>query len=349
MHGLILSLILGVVLFIIGNLFLEDIFSVFGAEGNVLVLAMGYMKIVLYGIFFMFPMFVIHNIFTAQGDTKTPVIMQAIALSINIILDPIFIYVLGFGVRGAAIATTITFAFGLLLGIYLIIRKSELRIAWKSFKYNPKIMKEIFTVGMPASLMMIIMSVYVVFLNRFMAHYSTEHVAAFGLVTRLESFAGMTIMAFSLSLMTLAGMFYGAKEYEKLKSTVWYGIRTSALVTSCVGLFFLIFPELFLWIFTDDPEVLRVGVIYMRINVFTFPLMAGGMSAARVLQGLGKGLPGLILTFTRIVFVAVPLAWVFVFVLDLSFIWVGFAMILGGIAANIVGLPWLYFTLKKLK
>jgi len=349
MHGIAMSVVLAFIVFAAGWFSLEKLFMLFGAEANVIPLAMSYMRWILVGVFFMLPSYVMNSIFSSQGDTRTPVKVQVASLVLNIILDPIFIYGLDMGVAGAGLATMISFGAGVLVFAYYLWKKSELRLCWDCFSYDRKMAWEIVKIGAPASLMMIIMSIYVMFINRFMANYSTEHVAAFGLVARLESFAAMPIMAFSLAQMTLAGMFYGAGKYTLMKKTVRFGIIITALMTSAVGLFFFVFPNLFFRIFTSDPAILAIGAPFLRIDVFTFPLMAIAMSTSRVMQGMGYGLPGLIVNLTRIVFVAIPLGYVFVFVLGYGYLWVAYSMVAGGVMANIVGVTWLGIKFRNLK
>ncbi len=348
LHGILISLVFAALVLVGGLLTLNPVFRLFGANNTVLPLAISYMGIIFMGSFFIFPSYVINSIFTAQGDTKTPVRVQIISLVLNIILDPIFIYPLGFGVSGAAIASVISFALGLGLFIYYLRKKSLFSIDFGSFRLSWNIIKSIFRVGAPASMMMILMSVYIMFINRFMAHFSTNHVAAFGIASRLESLAVMPIVAMSVALLTLVGMFYGAKEYKKLKYIIWYGIKVNVLFTSLIGLMFFIAPGIFLRIFTPDQTLLSIGSSYMRIEVFTFPLMAVAMSSSRVLQGMGYGLPGFIINLTRIVFVAVPLAYVFVYIIGYGYLSIPVAMVTGGVASNIVALTWLTNRLGKL-
>jgi len=348
MHGLLMSIVLAAIVFSAAWIFLPQIFRAFGAQGNVLDLSLGYMRIVLLGVFFMLPSYVMNSIFSSQGDTKTPVRIQIASLGLNIILDPIFIFLLGLGVAGAAIATSISFAFALVLYIIFMHKKSEIRLPVRKFRHDWSTVYEILKVGAPASLMMIVMSVYVMFINAFMAHYSTDHVAAFGISSRLESFVAMPIAGLSIGLMTLSGMFYGAHKYEVMKKTVWYGVRTAALLASAIGLVFFIFPSIFLRIFTDSPQLIAIGSRYLRVDVFTFPLMAVSFCVARALQGMGYGVPGLIINLTRIIFVAVPLAYLFVYYFGLGFIWVAYAMVAGGVASNIVAIIWLKVKFSQL-
>jgi putative MATE family efflux protein len=339
-HGLV---------YIVGQLAMRPLYSLFGAAPQVEGLSLSYMWIILGGVFFMFPSFAMNSIFAAQGDTRTPMIVQSSALILNAVLDPVFIYVLGYGVRGAAMATVIALALSLILYIYLVQTRSYLKIRFRSFKFSFALCREICRVGAPASLMMLTLSVYVMFLNRYMAHFGTDYVASFGLATRLESFVALPIFALSISLITLVGMFYGAKKYDILKSICWYGIRLGVIVTSLVGVVFYIFPTPLLKVFTHDRLLLMIGKAYIRIDVFTFPLMAISMTISRVLQGMGYGLPGLIINLIRIFIVAVPAAYIFVFVLGYGFLSVAWAMVLGGVTASVLAFFWLTAKFRALK
>ncbi|MBL7054668.1 MATE family efflux transporter [Candidatus Woesearchaeota archaeon] len=347
-HGLLISITCAVLVFTIGFLSLKPLFIIFGASDSVIQLGISYMSVILISVFFMFPAYILHSIFSSQGDTKTPMKIWVFTLLVNIALDPIFIYVLGFGVKGAAIATLISYLLALTLFTYYFRKKSYLKIRIKSFKFSFRILREIFNVGAPASLTMLLMSVYIMFLNRFMAHFGTDYVAAFGIVSRLESVAIMPIVAMSMSLLTIIGMFYGAKRLDLIKNISWYGIKISILFTSAVGFLFFLFSPVFLRIFTSEPALIAIASKYLRIEVLTFPLMAVSMNIARIIQGMGFGLPGFMINLIRIVLIAVPLAYIFVFILGYSYLSIAVAMVLGGIASNIVGIIWLKIKLKTL-
>jgi len=268
-------------------------------------------------------------------------LVQSFGFVLNIILDPIFIYTLRFGVRGAAIATDIAIAVTLLVYVYFLRKRSYLRVRLRPFRFSFELCREICRVGAPASLMMLTMSIYVMFLNRFMAHFGTDYVASFGLATRLESFVSLPIFALSISLLTLIGMFYGAKRFDLVKSISWYGIGIGVLAAGAVGVLFYAFPVVFLKIFTGEQLLLMIGSAYLRIDVFTFPTMAIAMIVSRILQGMGFGFPGFIINAVRIFFVAVPLAYVFVFVLGYGFLSIAWAMVAGGLTASLLAFWWL--------
>lgn len=347
-NGLVLSVVFAVITFLAGLVTLGPLFSLFGASKQVQQLSHQYMSIIYMGTIVMFPAFALNSIFSAQGDTRTPMKVQITGLILNAILDPIFIYPLKFGVAGAAIATDISLLVTLILYVIYVRKKSDLKLTLRAFKFSWALNRDILRVGAPATLMMFLLSVYVMFLNGFMVHFGTAYVAAFGLATRLESFVSLPIAALSLALLTLVGMFTGGRRFDLLKKLSRDGLTMSVILTSAIGLVFFLVPKLFLKIFTPDEEILRIGSAYLRVDVFTFPLMSTTMLIARIMQGMGFGAPGLVINLIRVFFVAVPLAYVFVFLLGFGYLSVAAAMILGGLASNLTGFLWLRKKLNTL-
>ena len=340
MHGLFISFVLSIAVFFGGSAILYPMFHLMGAEGSVLAQAVSYTRIILGSYIFMSLAFAFNTVLGSQGDTVTPTRIQIAGLILNAILDPIFIFVFKMGVAGAAVATGIAFFFTLLLSVYYTRKVSYLYVHWTSFKFSPKLVMEIMSVGAPASLMMLLLSFYVVFLNKLMAYFSVNHVAAFGIASRLESVAILPVVAFSVSTLTLVGMFLGARKYNLAKEITWFSIHICVLIASAIGVIFFIFPILFLRIFTGDTTLIQLAAAYLRIDVFTFPLMAVTMTISRSMQGLGHGAPGLVINFVRIFIIALPLAYFFVYKLHLGFLSIAVAMVLGGIAATILALIW---------
>ncbi len=254
----------------------------------------------------------------------------------------------GFGVRGAAIATVISLFVTLVLYVLSARKRSVLKLRPRSFRPSLLLCGNIIRVGAPAALMIVLLSIYVMFLNGYMVHFGTPYVAAFGLVSRLESFASLPIAALSLALLTLVGMFYGSQRFDLLKRLCRDGLLAGIVLTSAVGLIMFAVPSLFLRVFTEDKDILRIGSAYLRVDVFTFPLMSTTMIIARVMQGMGFGAAGLVITLIRVFIVAVPLAYVFVFLLGFGFLSVAAAMILGGLASNLIGYVWLRKKLSAL-
>jgi putative MATE family efflux protein len=348
MHGMLIGFSIALVMFTLGNIFLEKIFIALGAQ-DVLALSLGYMRVILFGIFFMTANQMISQIFSGQGDTKTAAIMQVSSLLLNIALDPIFIYVLGFGVQGAAIATVISMIFGTILGSILLRTKSELHIHPSVFHFSTHLIKKIFLVGIPASLTMLLMSIYFMFINKFVSIFGTNHVAAMGVASRVESIATMPIVGVSIALMTLVGMFYGAKQYDAMKTTISFAFKAGLVFTISMSVLFFFIPQYILQVFTTDTLVLELGKQVMRIWIFTWPFFTIMIFTNRILQGLGTGLPGLILNLIRVVGISIPASYIMIFVLGMDFRAVPIAMLLGVIVSSFAAVLILVSKMKKMK
>jgi len=349
LHAIAISIFTALIVFILGLFILRPIMELFGATGNVLDLSVQFLQIIFAGTLFMFPSFTINALFSSEGNTMLSMKIQTFSLALNIILDPILIYGFQLGVRGAALATLIATFFALGVSIYYLKKKSYIKLALRYLKFSWNVIRENFTIGVPVAFMVMLISVYVVFLNKFMAHFGNDFVAAFGLVSRLESVAILLPFGFSSALLTLAGMFYGAKRFDLLKGIIWYALKISVAFSILIGGIFFIQPELFLRIFTADQNLLFLGGKYLRLDVFTFPLMAIVFTATQVLQGLGTGAPGFVANLVRIFGVAVPAAYVFVFIFGFGYLSIAWAMILGGVAASLVSIVWLKLKLDRLE
>ncbi len=341
-HAGFLGLVVAIILMVPGVIFIEEIFLGLGASGTTLELSMQYMNI----LFLVLPLwmfnFLISRVFIAQGDTKTAMILQVISVMLNLILDPIFIYGLGMGVKGAAIATAISIIVAFILGAVFIITRSSLRIHLNNFSYRTKILKDILKVGIPAGLTMITMATAFMFYNRYMAHFGTEYVAALGMAGRLWSgLVTMPMVAIGTAVVTLVGIYWGAKRYDLVDYITSYAIKVAVGFSIVSGGIIAIYPKIFLRIFTSDAVMLDLGESYMRIIVIALPLIGISMLTVRSLQGMGYGFPGLIIMMMRSLFIAIPIATIMIFVLNWSYLSVAYADISSAGVGAIVGYLWM--------
>ncbi len=348
LHGIASSLLCATILFLVAEIFLDPLLTLLGAEMEVHKLAGDYMRIIAVGVFLMFPMYAITSTFTAQGDTITPMKIQFFTLFLNLGLDPLFIFTFKLGIKGAAIATDIALLAGLTLAIFYLKRRSALHLGRKVWHFSFATIREIFAIGLPASLTMLLMAIYMMAINRLIAGYGTDTVAALGMVTRIDSAVIIPMVAFSVALLTLSALFYGAGRFRLLREIIHFAIFVNiGFALSCVLLMFL-WPHFFLRFFTDETEPLRLAAAYLRLEVFSFTFIAITISANRALQGLGLSLPGLAINGTRLFVVALPLAALFVIYLGYDFRMVAIAGLCGSLtAATIAGL-WLKKTLARI-
>ncbi len=349
-HGIIISLGISIVFFIAGLLYLKTAFAFIGAEAMVTSLGIDYMRIIFLfaPVFFLSPAF--YAILSGEGDTKTPMKLQIFSLITNIILDPIFIFGFGYGVKGAAIATVIAQTLGFLIFCYIFFVKKSgyLKADFRLFSFRNKLIYRIFFVGAPVILTHLIMGFGVLLLNKVMTSFSTNHIAAFGLAVRFDSLVVMPVFGISSGLVALVSMYLGAKRPDLIRYISWYGIKMSLIIVGSLGVIIFFIPEILLSIFTQDPELIKIGSVIMRFLVFTYPFMAIGMNTGRIIQGLGTGIPSLIITSARVLVFAIPLAYTFVYILGYGYTSVLWALIISANISAFLAIPWLRYYLKKI-
>ena len=349
-HAVALGLIISTILTTLGLIYGEDLLQQLGATESVLPLSWDYLKVSLIGLPFMVFSTFFRSILSGEGDMKLPMAVAGLGTILNIILDPIFIFTLGYGVGGAAMASAISQLIVFLIFVYMLFVKEHAYIRFRMRDFSPSIfiIKDIIRVGLPASMSMIIMAFGQLVFNRILVRFSTDAVAAYQVGARMDMVIFLPIMAIASALTTLVGMFFGAKEIEKIKFIAKYGIIRSMMVTGVLSIILYIFAPLVVKSFTLDVGIQSIAVTYLRFICLIYPLIAIGMTVGRILQGLGKGLPMLVITSIRILALSAPLALYFIMVLNKSIEWVWYAMIISTIVSVVISVIWLKSAFKDL-
>ena len=349
-HAVALGLIISIILTTFGLIYGEGLLQRLGATESVLPLSWDYLKVSLIGLPFMVFSTFFRSILSGEGDMKLPMAVAGLGTILNIILDPIFIFTLGYGVGGAAMASAISQLIVFVIFVYMLFVKEHAYIRFRMRDFSPSlfIIKDIIRVGLPASMSMIIMAFGQLVFNRILVRFSTDAVAAYQVGGRMDMVIFLPIMAISSALTTLVGMFFGAKEIEKIKFIAKYGIIRSMMVTGVLSIILYIFSPLIVKIFTLEAGIQSIAVTYLRFICLIYPLIAIGMTVGRILQGLGKGLPMLVITSIRILALSAPLALYFIMVLNKSIEWVWYAMIISTIVSVAISLIWLKSAFKDL-
>ena len=349
-HAVALGLIISTILTTLGLIYGEGLLQRLGATESVLPLSWDYLKVSLIGLPFMVFSTFFRSILSGEGDMKLPMAVAGLGTILNIILDPIFIFTLGYGVGGAAMASAISQLIVFVIFVYMLFVKEHAYIRFRMRDFSPSIfiIKDIIRVGLPASMSMIIMAFGQLVFNRILVRFSTDAVAAYQVGGRMDMVIFLPIMGIASALTTLVGMFFGAKEIEKIKFIAKYGIIWSMMVTGVLSIILYIFAPLFVKNFTLDVDIQSIAVTYLRFICLIYPLIAIGMNVGRILQGLGKGLPMLVITSIRIVALSAPLALYFIMVLNKPIEWVWYAMIISTIVSVAISLIWLKSAFKDL-
>lgn len=349
-HAVALGLIISTILTTFGLIYGEGLLQRLGATESVLPLSWDYLKVSLIGLPFMVFSTFFRSILSGEGDMKLPMAVAGLGTILNIILDPIFIFTLGYGVGGAAMASAISQLIVFFIFVYMLFVKEHAYIQFRMRDFSPSlfIIKDIIRVGLPASMSMIIMAFGQLVFNRILVRFSTDAVAAYQVGGRMDMVIFLPIMAIASALTTLVGMFFGAKEIEKIKFIAKYGIIRSMMVTGVLSIILYIFAPLIVKIFTLDVGIQSIAVTYLRFICLIYPLIAIGMTVGRILQGLGKGIPMLVITSIRILALSAPLALYFIMVLNKSIEWVWYAMIISTVVSVAISLIWLKSAFKDL-
>ncbi|MFQ6615813.1 MAG: MATE family efflux transporter [Fidelibacterota bacterium] len=345
--GLTLSLVFGAASLVWGKTAL----SILGTPPHILPLAWDYFRVIAMGYIFMVSSVFFRSILSGEGDTRTPMLIQGSGTLLNIGLDPLFIFVLGMGVKGAAVATVLSQLMVSLIFVYLFFvkRRTYVTFALRRFSFSAGILRQIFRIGVPASFSMIIMSIGGGAFNRILVSFSGDAVAGYQIGQRINHMFVMPVISIAASLVTLVGMFYGASRMDLVRRITAYAMTRVILIGVVLGaLFFMFSPEL-VSIFTGDAEIHETGVQYLRFFVFGYPFIAVSLTGGRVLQGLGFGLPMLAITFLRVFLISVTLASLFVLLMGKTVEWVWIAQVIAAVCSAALAWVWLRLAVGRLE
>ena len=349
-QSIYMGLIIGFILTFVGLVFGKEILKFLGTPLNILPLAWNYFKIIVSAYVFIVMSIFFRSIFSGEGDMKTPMIVGGIGTILNIILDPIFIFSLKMGVEGAALATVVSQIFVSLIFTYLLLIKkySFIKISLSVYKISFKILLKIIKIGLPASFSMIIMSIGGASFNRILVEFSSDAVAAFQIGIRLDHVFLIPAISISTSVVTLVGMFYGAKKFNLVKQITFYAIRSTVLIGIIIGFLFFVFSDNIVSVFSDNINIQKISSQYLRYFVFGYPFVAISMISGRAMQGLGKGIPMLILTLLRVLVISLAFSFFFVFFLNKSIEWVWISQVISVIFSSFIAWLWLKYVFKKI-
>ena len=350
-HAVAMALAISLMLTVSGLLFGKQILLFIGCTNDILPLAWDYLKVSCYGISFGVFSGFFRSILAGEGEMKLPMVVAGLGTVLNTILDPIFIFYMDLGVAGAAWATTISQIVVCLVFIYMLFVKNHtyVRFKLKDFSYSSYIIYDIIKVGIPVSMSMVVMALGQLVFNRLLVNFSTDAVAAYQIGGRVDMIVFLPIFGIASALTTIVGMFYGADEFEKIKSISLYGIKSSFLITTICSVFLFIFAPSVVKVFTMDTVIQKISIDYLRTISFLFPFISIGLTIGRILQGLGRGMPSLIITIVRVIGLAGPLAYFFTFVLDKPVEWIWYSMFISGIFATIISITWITVAFRKFK
>jgi MATE family, multidrug efflux pump len=347
-HAVVLGLIVTAVFTVLGLLYGRPMLAALGVPPELMGQAWGYFRIIAMGYAFMVMSVFFRSILSGEGEVMVPVMIQGVGTVLNIGLDPLFIFTFGLGVRGAALATVASQAVvaAALFVLLFVLRRVHVDMHLGRFRWRSGLVAGILRIGAPASLSFLVMGLGGAAFNRILVEYSGDAVAAHQIGMRLDHVVILPLVSLSSSLVTLVGMFYGARRYDLVRSIVRYTAVRGVIIGASIALVFFVTAPYLVAVFTDSAGIRQLGIRYVRTIAFAYPFIPLSMITGRFLQGLGRGTPELVLSLLRVLLIAVPLACVFTYWLHWQVYYVWVAMVISSVASAAIASVWLRSALK---
>ncbi len=328
--GNIMTLIILLSIFILpfAYYYQREILIIFGAEGQILVYAQEYYSIVIWsGPFLSFAM-TTNSIIRAEGNARVAMVTMLISSVLNLILDPIFIFALDMGIKGAAYATLISIVLtNFYLWLYFKSGKSALNLKLQNLKPDAKIIWETISIGASSFTRQAAGSFVAIVMNHSLMHYGSEMaVAAYGVINRVLMFIFMPLFGVVQGFMPIVGYNFGAKNFGRVRSAIKVSFMATTIMAMAGMLLVLLFPAPIVRIFSNDTELLAISKNALQIIVLAFPLIGIQVIGAGLFQALGKALPSLFLSLSRQVLFLLPLIAFLPTLLGINGIWYSFPL-----------------------
>ncbi len=306
--GFEFTLLGSVLVTVLGILLLDNIVVGLGAKENTFDYTRQYVFIILLGSLFTMGNYTAGQLLRSEGSVRHSIIGMVAGTIVNIILDPIFIFGLKLQIRGAAVATILGNGVGMLISLCIYASgRSLLRPSLKMLRPTGEILREIFWVGVPATLETLLTSVAYIVNNNLAVAYGELTVAAMGVSQKVMSLGNYVYQGFAAGTQPLMGYNYGAKNYRRMLDVLKSGVLVVSSVELCImGIFGIFAPQL-IGIFTDSPEVIATGAKVLRTIMCILPFV-GAVSMSRTsFQAMGKAQYAFVITLIRQLILYVPL------------------------------------------
>ncbi len=323
---LTLNVIIGIIFSLVTIPFLDPILRFFGASDNTLPFARSYMLIILLGNVFTHLYFGFNGIIRSSGHPKVAMNLTLFTVISNAILDPVFIFVFGLGIQGAALATVICQLMALAYTMYFLSDKSRLlHFTRPLFQLDWHVAKQSLAIGVGPFLMNVAASMVALFINQQLRKYGGDlAIGAYGIINRLTMLFIMVCMGFNQGLQPIAGYNYGARQYHRVKEVFILTAKWEVLVTTLCFLMSELVPRSAVSLFTNDPELVDFAARGLRIMNAAVALVGFGMVTGNFFQCLGMVRKSIFLSLSRQLLFLIPLIYTLPLWLKEAGVWISF-------------------------
>lgn len=307
-HVALVNTVNGTLLGVVTLFFLEPVLKLFGASETLLPYASDFLSVYMIGIPVGFVFIGLNNIMRVTGYPKKAMLSSFLTVAVNVLLAPIFIFVLGWGMKGTALATVLSQLAGLVWVLMHFFNKNSLiRFEIKGFKLSGKTIVNMMAIGVSPFLMNLTSSLVVSIINfGLMKHGGDLAIGAYGIINRILFLFGMIVIGLTMGMQPIVGYNYGAKQIDRSFKALRYTIIVSVLLMTFGFLFSQLFPTLIMRMFTSDRELLDISVRGLRITTVLFPVIAVQMVISNFFQSVGKAKIAVFLSLTRQLIFLIP-------------------------------------------
>jgi len=305
---------------------LERVLRLLGGKPEVVDAGIPYVSVVICVFAVSMPLFTLSSAFRAAGDMVTPLWLTTLSTVLNIVLDPLLIFGIGpfpeMGLRGAAVATVASVGASFVAGVVLLARsRSGVRIQWIG-RPDWRALRDVFAVGIPSGLHYILLSLTQMTMIRLVAIFGTAALATAGVASRVTMLSFLPCMGLGSATATMVGQYLGAERPEDAERTVQAAMKACIVVTAVIGVVYAAMPGPILGIFGNDPEVIRLGTVYLRIFSASFVFVSATIVLTRAFQGAGDTVwPTVVAALRCMCFIALALLVVAYTDLDTYGVW----------------------------
>ncbi|MBR4044527.1 MAG: MATE family efflux transporter [Bacteroidaceae bacterium] len=344
-----LNLIIGIAFSIITLMFLNPILYFFGASADTIGYARDYMLIILSGNVFSHMYFGLNAVLRASGHPQKAMYATINTVVINTLLDPLFIYVFDWGIRGAAIATIIAQVISLIWQFKILTDKSELlHLRRGIYHLQSKIVKNIIAIGLSPFCMNVASCFIVIFINKGLKEYDGDlAIGAYGIVNRLVFICVMIVMGITQGMQPIAGYNYGAQQFDRVTRVLKLSIYGATAMTTLTFLVGELLPDVAVRLFTTDEGLISRAAEGFRIVVLFFPIVGFQMVTSNFFQSIGMANKAIFLSLTRQLLFLLPCLIILPTFMGAAGIW--WSMPISDLTASLVAGVLLYKQFQNFK
>ncbi len=321
--SVLLNLFFSLLLALASFLLMDQLLVFFGASDQVIPYARDYLRVILIGFVFYSFSITSNNLIRAEGNPKHSMYVMLIGALANIALDPIFIFVMGMGIKGAAAATVVSQVLSCLYVLaYYARKKSFLDINFSSFKLRLPLIREIISIGIPSFLKSSATSIIILIYNRALSYYGNDlYIAIMGIGFRLLSLIQMPIVGLNQGFSTIASFNYGARLLTRVKSLLVIALVWTTTIAALGFVVIMFFTRQILGFFSNSPLLVNMGVVPLRVAVLFMPFFGIQIIGAGLFQAIGKPTPALVITLSRQVLFLIPAVIGLPMIMGLEGVW----------------------------